>query len=68
MPTQLGEGMTGSRTNPALPQSICTITALEKAHNPHNLAADLSGIPGEYASARTGIKTVRPRYAAGAAS
>lgn len=33
MPTQLGEGMTGSRTNPALPQRICTITALEKAHN-----------------------------------
>jgi len=25
--------MTGSRTNPALPQRICTITALEKAHN-----------------------------------
>ena len=27
MPTQLGEGMTGSRTNPALPQRICAITA-----------------------------------------
>jgi hypothetical protein len=26
-PQQLGEGMTGNRTNPALPQSICTITA-----------------------------------------
>ncbi|SOJ57602.1 hypothetical protein MSIMFB_05080 [Mycobacterium simulans] len=25
--------MTGSRTNPALPQRICAITALEKAHN-----------------------------------
>jgi hypothetical protein len=27
MPIQLGEGMTGSRTNPALPQRICAITA-----------------------------------------
>jgi hypothetical protein len=26
-PHQLGEGMTGSRTNPALPQRICAITA-----------------------------------------
>jgi hypothetical protein len=33
MPTQLGEGMTGSRTNPALPQRICTHHSLEKAHN-----------------------------------
>jgi hypothetical protein len=33
MPTQLGEGMTGSRKRSALPQSICTITVLEKAHN-----------------------------------
>jgi hypothetical protein len=33
MPTQLGEGMTGSRTNPALPQRICAINGLEKAHN-----------------------------------
>ena len=32
-PHQLGDGMTGNRTNPALPQSICTITALEKAYN-----------------------------------
>jgi hypothetical protein len=25
--------MTGSRKHPALPQSICTITVLEKAYN-----------------------------------
>jgi hypothetical protein len=67
MPTPLGEGMTGSRTNPALPQSICTITALEKAHNPKTIASLIFRHPGEYASARPGIKTVRPRSAAGAA-
>jgi hypothetical protein len=33
-PHPLGEGMTGSRNSPALPQSICTIAALEKAHTP----------------------------------
>src|SRR5690349_10982790 len=40
MPTQLGEGMTGSRANPALPQQICAITTLEKIHNHTNPAAD----------------------------
>ena len=35
---RLGEGMTGSRNSPALPQCICTITALEKAHN-HTIPA-----------------------------
>ena len=40
-PPQLGEGMTGSRTNPALPQRICAITLGEGTPQPHNLAADL---------------------------
>ena len=40
-PQLLGEGMTGSRTNPALPQRICTITTLEKAHNHTISIADL---------------------------
>ena len=35
--------MTGSRTNPALPQGICTITALEKAHN-HTIPPQASSI------------------------
>ena len=34
-PPQLGEGMTGSRNSPALPQRICTTTALEKAQQPN---------------------------------
>jgi hypothetical protein len=34
MPTQLGERMTGSRTNPALPQRICAITAWRRP-TPH---------------------------------
>ena len=39
-PHQLGEGMTGSRTNPALPQRICA-SHLEKDPPYNNLAADL---------------------------
>ena len=35
-PQQLGEGMTGSRNNPALPQRICTITAIGEGPQPHN--------------------------------
>ena len=68
MPTQLGEGMTGSRTNPALPQRICTITALEKAPTTTRSAADLPASAEVLHRARPGIKTVRPRYAAGAPS
>src|ERR1700687_555717 len=33
MPTQLGEGMTGSRTNPALPPTYLRHHGLEKEHN-----------------------------------
>ena len=33
MPTQLSEGMTGSRTESGPARRICAITGLEKAHN-----------------------------------
>jgi hypothetical protein len=62
--------MTGSRTNPALPQRICTNHCLETAHN-HTIPtpiADLSASAEVLHRVRAGIKTVRPRYAAGAAS
>ena len=39
MPTQLGEGMTGSRTNPALPQRICAITAWRRPTTTQSAAA-----------------------------
>ena len=39
MPTQLGEGMTGSRTNPALPEPICAITAWRRPTTTHSAAA-----------------------------
>ena len=62
-PHQLGEGMTGSRTNPALPQRICAITAW---HN-HTIRRCPSGIRRQHAPGRPSVK-VRPRYAAGAPS
>ena len=43
-PHQLGEGMTGSRTHPALPQPICA-SHLEKAHNHISAAASLRHPP-----------------------
>jgi hypothetical protein len=67
MPTQLGEKMTGSPTNLALPQRICTITALKKAHQ-HNPQQLTFRHPPKccIGPARPGIKTVRPRYPVGA--
>jgi hypothetical protein len=41
MPTPLGEGMTGSRTNPALPPRNLRHHGLEKAHNHTSRAAVL---------------------------
>jgi hypothetical protein len=38
-PHQLGEGMTGSRTNPALPQRICAITAWRRPTTTPSAAA-----------------------------
>ena len=38
-PQQLGEGMTGSRTNPALPQPICAITAWRRPTTTQSAAA-----------------------------
>ena len=63
----LGEGMTGSRTNPALLQRICAITAWRRPTT-HNLAADLPASANQRAPGRPSVKTVRPRYAAGAPS
>jgi hypothetical protein len=52
--------MTGSRKRSALPQSICTITVLEKAPQPHQTIpiADLSVSAEVLHRVRTGIKTV----------
>ena len=67
MPTQLGEGMTGSRTNPALPQLICAITAWRRPTTTQSRRWS-SGIRRQHAPGRPSVKTVRPRYAAGAPS
>jgi len=66
-PHQLGEKMTGSRTNPALPQRICTITAWRRLTTTHP-PPPIFRLRRQHASARPAIKNVRPRYAAGAAS
>ena len=50
-PHQLGEGMTGSRTNPALPEPYLRHHGLEKAHN-HTLRRCPSGIRRQRASGR----------------
>jgi len=67
MPIQLGEGMTGSRTNPALPQRICAITAWRRPTTTQSRRWS-SGIRRQHAPGWPSVKTVRPRYAAGAPS
>jgi hypothetical protein len=65
MPTQLGEGMTGSRTQSGPAPTYLRHHGLEKAHTTTSAA---SGIRRQHAAGRPSVKTVRPRYAAGAPS
>ena len=67
MPTQLGEGMTGSRTNPALPRRNLRHHGLEKARD-RTVAPLIFRDPQTACAGRLSVKTVRPRYAAGAPS
>jgi hypothetical protein len=59
-PQQLGEGMTGSRTNPAMPQRICTITAWRRPHNYTIMLLHLPASRRQHAPGRPGVKTIRP--------